>query len=1635
MAIQINQLPLNNNILDTQEQELVASKDMTRLFGLPEDFIQFFVYSNTNTLLNTNNNFQEYSVTDNQLITFDPEKNISDLGYRVGTYNLYYNFLRPILTLNSNSDLFIQSISQDRLEIKISSTIESDSVLYSNAISYIDLIQNRNYFIEFYIDLGNNNLIAASSLAIEQDINGAVYIIIKLFDALPSNISLNYPINVVEKIVNSQLYQAILTIDTILSPTVPTLRQANFSIEVDDKRIGSSDYYSFDQITNNSGSNLILNYISQSLPEININYTNYNNFIHFGSATQRLETFKNKLSTLESYQSYINSIPSTNLDYITYQNKINNILQNFDGYESYLYYQSNSYAWPKSNTNKPYILYPVTSSQAITWYNFQYTSASYYDEFNNNNLIYGLPLYIQEKDDFQYVKPFVQSIGQTFDDIWIYIKAFTDLWKAKNKLTEGISKDLVGLALQSLGISLYTDGDQDDLNLWLNGINNEGNYTFQTSSFQTAITASEYTLSGQDEAKTVFKRLYHNLPTLLKSKGSNKFANYLNTLYGVPETILYPIEFGGVDKNSDNSEFNYDKFTYGLKYGSEKYSYIYKPNVGIENYGFKTLEFRFNPITGSGKQILIAGVTGSGGGNVKWGVTVEPTSLLGYNYGIIKLINYDTGSSTYISSSLTLPIYVTSSDKTYGWWDVSITENSTNQYTLNVQNKIDNLVGHQTSSILTTVSPLDNKEYYISVGNINPSGGITIPSQFGNGTCYSQIQEIRGWSEILNTFSLNTHTLNPESYIGNSESSSYDNLLWKFPLGNNLDTYNHSVIINLTGSQPKENINNYLIFSGSWSTNDYISFVETYYSIPAVGGYSTPVTDKIRIVTQNTSSNILHPQKSIIYLNQNNVRTTDIHLTQTGFSPQDQINNDIIAQLGDTYNLDDIIGNPLNAGTYSYSELEKLRDQYFKKYNNKYNYKDFTQLIETFHKSLFRYITESIPGRSEEATGIVIKPHILERSKVKRYEPTIDTSSYEATIYIGSITGSNPGGYCCSRNSPFNEAFINGNFSGSEILMDSYYNQDNPFLKYPVTVNTKSFNEQYGGWDALNNNVSSAILSRYKQKEVKQPSYRNPNNICGTCGEWDIIIGNTGSSELSPGYSYIDCSTGNINTVNTLQNISVRVESCTQPTALIPASASISFIGYNKPQFLISASFFTDFEFDDSLLTNTSYITSRESGVKTISPDFNLPILTGSIPTTESLSNIDKLTSFMAFSDWAGNSLAGKFGTSNFHIKWLIDENGDVYKPQNSSSYYWNTDQAFGAGLPVNISIYSGDGNISGDYETIVHMPLKQYNTILYSDTGSLGTNYLVNGFYTTMSFDVVENIYNNPYDLNITGGSTGSFTGGSEFIIPLNNIILDRDNGFNIVTSIYTVQNTSAVKASFTAFATLVNDSVTSANLRLAVYKNTTGNIIETIGIKTQTSVVGGGSALITVTGSVYLNAGEQLYLEGRGTQTWSILDSQFTLDPILTVPGVTSPYWTTGSATSTSLTSSLALGSAYGYYNQIPVSNSGFPTPLPFTLQQYDQIRFEGNENKIYTIMSVNNDGTNVYITLDKPIPANSTNVNYFSIRRLVDDAGFIMIDNNPQQQTGRAPSFIIPKYPSPSLKKNLNNIIQNLYQKNLL
>ena len=44
--------------------------------------------------------------------------------------------------------------------------------------------------------------------------------------------------------------------------------------------------------------------------------------------------------------------------------------------------------------------------------------------------------------------------GQHFDDIWLYIKALGDVYDRREKLTEGISKDLLESVGKSLGWQL-----------------------------------------------------------------------------------------------------------------------------------------------------------------------------------------------------------------------------------------------------------------------------------------------------------------------------------------------------------------------------------------------------------------------------------------------------------------------------------------------------------------------------------------------------------------------------------------------------------------------------------------------------------------------------------------------------------------------------------------------------------------------------------------------------------------------------------------------------------------------------------------------------------------------------------------------------------------------------------------------------------------------------------------------------------------------------------------------------------------------------------------------------------------------------------------------------------------------------
>jgi hypothetical protein len=223
-----------------------------------------------------------------------------------------------------------------------------------------------------------------------------------------------------------------------------------------------------------------------------------------------------------------------------------------------LYYASESNSWPKSGAVKPYPLYSSTSTQVVNWlgsddpssnvYGGQLYTSSAYDLENQNNLVYTVPEYITIDPVNDGYSLFLNMIGQHFDNIWVFEKAITDQWKSYNNLYEGISKDLVYHALRSLGIKLYNSKSNEDIFKYLIGSYVSGSFLPTGSSLNTLVSASEYTVAGQDIQKEILKRIYHNIPYLLKSKGTNRGIRALITTFGITGSILNINEFGGSDK-------------------------------------------------------------------------------------------------------------------------------------------------------------------------------------------------------------------------------------------------------------------------------------------------------------------------------------------------------------------------------------------------------------------------------------------------------------------------------------------------------------------------------------------------------------------------------------------------------------------------------------------------------------------------------------------------------------------------------------------------------------------------------------------------------------------------------------------------------------------------------------------------------------------------------------------------------------------------------------------------------------------------------------------------------------------------------------------------------------------------------
>ena len=159
------------------------------------------------------------------------------------------------------------------------------------------------------------------------------------------------------------------------------------------------------------------------------------------------------------------------------------------------------------------------------------------------------------------------------------------------------------------------------------------------------------------------------------------------------------------------------------------------------------------------------------------------------------------------------------------------------------------------------------------------------------------------------------------------------------------------------------------------------------------------------------NDSVLSPMASVQQKISTQQKDPDTRYVEVAFSPQNQINKDIIDQLG-YFNIGDYIGDPRQwkQNTNNYPDLDKLRDSYFKKYTKSYDLVDFINLIKFYDVSLFRMIKDFSPANVSLAAGVVVKQHMLERARVRPVQLHYENVTYSGSVGKVETFSGGPGG-------------------------------------------------------------------------------------------------------------------------------------------------------------------------------------------------------------------------------------------------------------------------------------------------------------------------------------------------------------------------------------------------------------------------------------------------------------------------------------------------------------------------------------------------------------------------------------------------------------------------------------------------
>ncbi len=560
-------------------------------------------------------------------------------------------------------------------------------------------------------------------------------------------------------------------------------------------------------------------------------------------------------------------------------------------------------------------------------------------------------------------------MGQHFDTLWSYTKGIAQSKKLEHKYEDGIGNDLIYHMLESLG--------------WNADMGVQSQYLWEYAFGKNSDGSSSSSMSGKSRQHQIWRRILNNLPYLLKHKGTKRALSAAMACYGIPTSMLTIMEYGGPqDPSSDaTTTFTFDDRTCALHFETGSFLQIPFKNYSDTNgTDFpNAIEFSINTLQSSVTQRLLR--------TDKWVLDLVPGTG-----SLAKLEFKITGSNSASSVSTDyMPFY-------------------NDAYT--------NIVLNRRTGSTTEVFELYLKEGFqgrirnevIKISDPLPIGSTTWKSgsilYVGEGLTGS-LDEFRLWRTPLPESRIDNHTLLPDAIDGSHISASSVDLLFRldfeYPkdlsVGGSIN--NVAIIQNYATSAsvhnfPLVDISNPADGIADYPYN-YIPYERTVTAkVPSSG---LTVGNKFRFETQTLESDLNYKSRAT----KKSYDQAPIDTDRLGlfFSPMKEVNMDILRSLGE-FNIDDYIGNPADEYSDSYSDLATLRNYYFQRYN--LNTHEYIQLVRYIDKSLFETLESLVPARAKVSSGLLIEPHILERSKVKWNKPSAVNAQHEVTIDTNETT-------------------------------------------------------------------------------------------------------------------------------------------------------------------------------------------------------------------------------------------------------------------------------------------------------------------------------------------------------------------------------------------------------------------------------------------------------------------------------------------------------------------------------------------------------------------------------------------------------------------------------------------------------